>query len=77
MKEQRAEMVRKILFRQSSGSKCDFPTLSKRTGIPVHSLRRYCKNPENIPLDRVILIADAMDTKPADVGYMITGRIVK
>ena len=74
MKKQEEQRIRAVLFRESGGTRCDFPYLAKRTGIPVESLRRYKRQPDTIPLNRLLVIANAMGINVDDAGYMITGR---
>lgn len=70
------ERVRDVLFKGMHGYKCDVPELSRMTGIPETSLRRYISNPGTITLDRLCLIIEAVGTKPEDAAYMMTGRAV-
>ena len=74
MKKAEEKRVREVLFRETGGSKCDIPWLSRRTGIPEGSLRRYKKDPETIPFSRLVVIADGMGISVQDAGYLITGR---
>jgi hypothetical protein len=74
MKKQEKERIQRYLFRLSRGSKCDFAQLSKMTGIPKTTLHRYKDEPDIIPLNRLLLIADAMEISVADAGYLVTGR---
>jgi hypothetical protein len=76
MRTKEKQRVKEVLFRESRGSsiKCDIPELSKRTGIPEATLRRYKREPDMIPLYRVLAIANGMGIRPEDAGYMITGR---
>ena len=67
------ERVLKTMLKESRGSKCDIPRLSKETGIPEATLRRYKREPEMIPLGRLLVIAKAMDSTPEEMGYVITG----
>lgn len=76
MKARERQRVIEVLFRESRGTsiKCDIPELSKRTGIPEASLRRYKREPDMIPLGRVLAIAGEMGIGAEDAGYMITGK---
>lgn len=76
MKAKEKQRVQEVLFRQSSGlnTKCDIRELAKRTGIPEASLRRYRREPDMIPLCRLLAIVDGMGISPVEAGYLITGR---
>ena len=63
----------KKIFRESLGTKCDIPSLSRATGIAEATLRRYKREPETIPLGRLSIIAQAMNCTPEDIGYVATG----
>ena len=66
--------IEEVLFRESRGTRCDIPTLSRMTGIPVTTLKRYKRQPEMIPYGRLIVIAKAMRLTPQESGYLITGH---
>ena len=67
------ERAVQTLFGESRGTKCDIPRLSRETGIAEATLRRYRRQPETISLERLSIIAKAMDRTPEEVGYVITG----
>lgn len=73
MQEKEKQRIRAVLFRESRGSRCDFGMLSRRTGIPEATLRRYKREPEAIPLNRLLLIAKAMDIDKAEAGTLLIG----
>ena len=62
------------IFRECRGSKCDLGYLSRRTGIPETTLRRYKREPDMIPLNRLVLIADAMDMDGDEAWYLLKGE---
>jgi hypothetical protein len=72
-KEGLKERVLTTMLKESRGSKCDIPRLSKETGIPEPTLRRYKREPEIIPLGRLTVIAKVMGSTPEEIGYVITG----
>lgn len=74
MKKQEKERIQRYLFRISRGSKCDFAQLSKMTGIPKATLHRYKDEPDIIPLNRLLLIADAMEIRPQEASILLLGR---
>ena len=74
MKKAEEKRVREVLFREIGGSRCDIPWLSRRTGIPEVTLRRYKKEPDIIPFSRLLVIADNMGISVQDAGYLLTGR---
>lgn len=74
MKKTERERLTQILFPASHGMKTDFPWLSKRTGIPERTLRRYKHQPELITVDRLLVIVKEMGITPEDTAYAITGR---
>lgn len=74
MKKRDREMAVQVLFKESRGTKSDFSTLARLTGIPVDTLRRYKRMPEKIPLDRLLLIVRETGATAEEVGRMITGR---
>ena len=74
MKKSEKERVQEILFGESRGTKCDIPYLTRRTGIPEETLRRYRREPDTIPFCRLVAIADGMGISVADAGYLVTGR---
>jgi hypothetical protein len=67
------EIARGLLFGETDTTKCDFPALSKRTGIPESTLRRYKENPETIPFGRVVKIAQAMRINKEGALVLISG----
>ena len=67
------ERVLRTILKETLGTKCNIPNLSKETGIPEATLRRYKREPETIPLGRLSVIAKAMDSTPEEIGYAITG----
>lgn len=74
MRKKDREMAVQVLFKESRGTRCDFSTLARLTGIPVDTLRRYKRMPEKIPLDRLLLIVRETGATAEEVGRMITGR---
>jgi hypothetical protein len=44
------------------------------TGIPKTTLRRYKDEPDIIPLNRLLLIADAMEIRPHEASILLLGR---
>lgn len=73
MKTKEKQRVQEVLFRESPGTKCDIPDLSKRTGIPEATLRRYRREPDLIPLGRFFAMCKGMGLTPEEIGHMITG----
>ena len=73
MSAEQERRVGEILFREQRGTKCDFPTLSRITGIPVTTLKRYKRQPDMIPYGRLVVIAKAMRLTPQECGYMVIG----
>lgn len=65
--------ARKILFRERHGLRYSLSAISKLTGIPVTTLRRYEEIPETIPLGRLITMAEAMEITPEECGELILG----
>lgn len=53
------DTTRALLFGETEMTRCDFASLSRATGIPVSTLRRYKDHPELIPFGRVRVIAKA------------------
>lgn len=41
--------------------------LSERAGIGLGSLSKYERDRSNIPLDALVLVADALDVRPSDI----------
>lgn len=41
--------------------------LSERAGIGLGSLSKYERGRSNIPLDALVLVADALDVRPSDI----------
>ena len=76
MKKSEKQRVQEVLFGESRGTKCDIPYLTRRTGIPEETLRRYRREPDTIPIPfcRLVAIADGMGISVADAGYLVTGR---
>lgn len=73
MKTKEKQKVQEVLFRECPGTKCDIPDLSKRTGIPEVTLRRYRREPDLIPLGRFFAMCKGMGLTPEEIGHMITG----
>lgn len=72
-KAEREQMI-KVLFRESRGTRCDFVSLARHTGIPADTLRRYKRMPETIPLERLVLIAREMGVTAEELGGVLAGR---
>ena len=73
MKTKEKQRVQEVLFRERPGTKCNIPDLSKRTGIPEATLRRYRREPDLIPLGRFFAMCKGMGLTPEEIGHMITG----
>jgi hypothetical protein len=67
--------TRKILFRERHGLRYSLSAISKLTGIPVTTLRRYEEIPETIPFGRLITMAEAMEITPEECGELILGAV--
>lgn len=63
-----------LLFGETLTTRCDFPALSKATGIPVSTLRRYKAKPETIPLERVCVIARASGLNKEGALVLLSGE---
>lgn len=74
MTKKQAQRVAEVLFRNCRGTRCDFTTLSRRTGIPQSTLYRYRDNPDMMPFGRVLVIAEAMQLTAEESAYLITGK---
>lgn len=68
------EIARGLLFGETDTTKCDFPALSKATGIPISTLRRYRDYPETIPFGRVCVIAQARRLSKEGALVLISGE---
>lgn len=73
MKKADRERISGVLFPASRGQRTDIPWISRRTGIPECTLRRYRKMPEQMTLERFVLIVRELGLDAEQVGQIVTG----
>ena len=73
MRKTEREQIVRVLFRECRGTRCDFASLARHTGIPADTLRRYKRMPETIPLERLVLIAREMGVTAEELGGVLAG----